>query len=134
VASRFDRPLALIDVGASAGLNLRCDSYRIEYGSFGATGPADSPVRIECTVEGGRPPIAPRLPPIVSRIGIDRAPIDLENTDDVRWLLACVWPDSGRLERTAASIRLARPIRRRCSRRMPTRPSPEFSPDSTMVR
>jgi len=109
VASRFDidRPLALVDVGASAGLNLRCDRYRIDYGSFGATGPDDSPVRIVCKVVGGRPPIAPRLPPIVSRIGIDRSPVDLGDPDDVRWLLACVWPDSGRLERTAASIRLA---------------------------
>ncbi len=107
VASRFDRPLALVDVGASAGLNLLCDGYRIDYGSFGATGPGDSPVRIECEVVGGRPPIAPRLPPIVSRIGIDRSPVDLGDPDDVRWLLACVWPDSGRLERTAASIRLA---------------------------
>jgi hypothetical protein len=71
LASRFDRPLALVEVA------------------------------------GGRPPIAPRLPPIVSRIGIDRSPVDLGDPDDVRWLLACVWPDSGRLERTAASIRLA---------------------------
>jgi hypothetical protein len=107
VASRLERPLALVDVGASAGLNLRCDSYRIDYGSFGATGPGDSPVRIECEVVGGVPPIAPLLPPIVSRIGIDRSPVDLGDPDDVRWLLACVWPDSGRLERTAASIRLA---------------------------
>jgi len=35
-------------------------------------------------------------------------PIDLTNPADARWLLACVWPDTGRLERTAASIRLAR--------------------------
>jgi hypothetical protein len=107
VASRFGRPLALVDVGASAGLNLRCDRYRIDYGSFGTTGPGDSPVRIECEVVGGRPPIAPRLPAIVSRIGIDRSPVDLGDPGDVRWLLACIWPDSGRLERTAASIRLA---------------------------
>ena len=107
VASRFDRPLALVDVGASAGLNLRCDSYRIDYGSFGATGPGDSPVRIECEVVGAGPRSPRRLPPIVSRIGIDRSPVDLGDPDDVRWLLVCVWPDSGRLERTAASIRLA---------------------------
>jgi hypothetical protein len=107
LASQVDGELALVDVGASAGLNLRCDRYRIDYGSSGATGPADSPVRIDCQIVGGRPPIAPRLPPIVSRIGIDRSPVDLDDPDDVRWLLACVWPDSGRMERTAASIRLA---------------------------
>ena len=46
-------------------------------------------------------------PPSVSRIGIDRSPLDLSAPEDARWLLACFWPDTGRLERTAASIRLA---------------------------
>ena len=102
-ADRF----SLVDVGASAGLNLLCDHYRIDYGSFGATGPPDSPVAIHCRVAGGDPPIADRLPTFMSRVGIDRSPIDLTDPTDVRWLLACVWPDSGRLERTAASIALA---------------------------
>ena len=44
--------------GASAGLNLFCDRYRLDYGTAGATGPADAPVRIECAVLGGAPPIA----------------------------------------------------------------------------
>jgi hypothetical protein len=107
LASQLPGPFGLIDVGASAGLNLLCDRYRIEYGDLGATGPADSPVTIHCHVEGGRPPIAALLPPIVSRVGIDRSPIDLADPDDARWLLACVWPDTGRLERTGAAIRLA---------------------------
>jgi hypothetical protein len=107
LAPLFGGRFSLVDVGASAGLNLQCDNYRIDYGSFGATGPADSPVVINCRVAGGDPPIAERLPTIVTRVGIDRSPIDLTDADDVRWLLACVWPDSGRLERTAASIELA---------------------------
>ena len=56
---------------------------------------------------GGDPPIVDRLPTFMTRVGIDRSPIDLTDPTDVRWLLACVWPDSGRLERTAASIALA---------------------------
>jgi hypothetical protein len=55
----------------------------------------------------GAPPISARLPDLVARVGIDRSPIDLADPVDARWLLACVWPDTGRLERTAASIRLA---------------------------
>ena len=98
---------SLIDVGASAGLNLQCDSYRFDYGSSGVTGPAESPVTIHCRVAGGEPPIAARLPTIVTRVGIDLSPIDLTDPLDVRWLLACVWPDSGRLKRTAASIEMA---------------------------
>jgi hypothetical protein len=98
---------ALIDVGASAGLNLLCDRYRLDYGTFGSTGPVDSPVTITCRVAGGTPPIASRLPPLAARIGIDRSPVDLGDPTDARWLLACVWPGTGRLERTAAAIRLA---------------------------
>jgi hypothetical protein len=107
LADRFDRPLALIDVCASAGINLLCDRYRIDYGAHGATGPVSSPVQIACRVVAGHPPIAERLPALVTRVGIDRLPIDLADPDDARWLLACVWPDSGRVARTAASIALA---------------------------
>ncbi len=97
----------LIDVGASAGLNLLFDHYRIDYGSHGATGPSDSPVHICCDVFGGHPPIADRFPDVIGRVGIDRSPINLFDPSDARWLLACVWPDSGRVTRVEASIRLA---------------------------
>ena len=107
LAARLGEPLALVDVGASAGLNLLCDRYRLDYGDRGATGPADSPVVVRCHVEGAAP-IAPWLPRIVARVGVDREPVDLTRPEDVRWLLACVWPDTGRLERTAAAIDLAR--------------------------
>ena len=100
-------PLALVDVGASAGLTLLCDRYRFDYAEHGATGPADSPVVIGCRVLGGDPPVAAALPPLVARVGVDRDPVDLADGDDARWLLACVWPDTGRLERTAAAIALA---------------------------
>jgi len=108
LASVVPGPLALVDVGASAGLNLLCHRYRIDYGAHGATGPPGSPVHIDCRVTGGDPPIATTLPPLAARVGIDRSPIDLTDPDDARWLLACVWPDTGRLARTAAAIRLGR--------------------------
>jgi hypothetical protein len=107
IAGRRQGPLALVDVGASAGLNLIGDRYRLDYGAFGATGPPGSPVEVRCRVTGGRPPLAPVLPDFAVRVGLDRAPVDLSDPDDARWLLACVWPDTGRLDRTAASIRLA---------------------------
>jgi hypothetical protein len=107
LASRLEGPMSLVDVGASAGINLLCDRYRMDYGAHGATGPVDSPVQIGCRVVAGAPPISPRLPVLVARVGIDRSPVDLADPDNARWLLACVWPDTGRLERTAASIRLA---------------------------
>ncbi|MGD0392411.1 MAG: DUF2332 domain-containing protein [Acidimicrobiales bacterium] len=108
LASRLTRPPALVDVGTSAGLSLLCDRYRLDYGAHGVTGPAHSPVEVACRIVAGDPPIAKRLPGLASRVGIDRSPLDVSNPEDARWLLACVWPDTGRLERTAASIHLAR--------------------------
>lgn len=107
VAAQMPSRYCLVDVGASAGINMLCDRFRLDYGDNGATGPADSPVRISCEVTGGDPPIANQLPPLMSRIGIDLSPIDLSDPTDARWLLACVWPDTGRAERVEASIRLA---------------------------
>ena len=108
VARQLGEPLALVDVGASAGLNLLCDQYRIDYGAAGAIGPPDSPVRIDCRVLGGSPPIAARPPELAARLGLDREPLDVDDPDATRWLLACVWPDTGRLDRTAAAIAMAR--------------------------
>ncbi len=105
--TRLEGRPALVDVGTSAGLSLLCDRYRLDYGAHGATGPADSTVEVACRVVGGDPPIATRLPALASRIGIDRSPLDVSKPEDAQWLLACIWPDSGRLARTTASVRLA---------------------------
>ena len=106
-AARFPGPYVFIDVGTSAGINLRCDRFRLDYGSHGVTGPVDSAVRVDCAVRGGDPPIADRLPVFDHRLGIDLSPIDLSDPADAQWLLACVWPDSGRAERVRQSILLA---------------------------
>jgi hypothetical protein len=98
----------LIDVGCSAGLNMLCERYRLDYGEQGATGPDDSPVRIDCRVAAGSPPVAPSLPVIAGRMGIDLDPPDLTDPDDARWLLACVWPGTGRFQRAARAIELGR--------------------------
>ena len=107
VAGVVGEPLVLLDGGASAGLNLQLDRYHLDYGDAGTTGPADSPVRIDCAVVGDAP-VEPSAPAIADRIGLDRAPVDLTDEADVRWQLACVWPDTGRLPRTRGAIELAR--------------------------
>jgi hypothetical protein len=107
-ASRATSPVALLDVGCSAGLNLLADCYRLDYGVAGATGPADAAVRVDCAVVGGEPPIGAQLPPIGHRVGLDRDPVDLDDDDAIRWQLACVWPDTGRLPRTRAALAAAR--------------------------
>ena len=125
LAPRLGDTFCLVDVGASAGINLLCDRYRLDYGPAGATGPNDSLVRIDCRIVGGDPPVAPRLPSPAVRLGIDRSPIDLTDPDDARWLLACVWPDTGRMTRTAASIDVVR----RDPPRLTAGPALEVLPD-----
>jgi hypothetical protein len=105
VADRFGPPDALVDAGASAGLNLCYDRYHLDYGPLGALGDSTSSVTVACEV---RPPrVLPALPDIPLRVGIDRQPLDVTDPDDRRWLLACVWPDTGRLDRTRAALALA---------------------------
>jgi hypothetical protein len=106
-ADLVGEPIGLLDAGCSAGLNLLVDRYRFEYGPIGSLGPIDSPVTITCELRGTAP-VPTRLPTIAARLGIDRSPVDIAKAEDARWLLACVWPDTGRLARTAAAMELAR--------------------------
>jgi hypothetical protein len=108
LARRLGQPLGLVDVGCAAGLNLLCDRYLLDYGPHGVTGPPAALVHIGCRVVGGRPPIAARLPAIAARVGLDRDPVDVTDSDAVRWQLACVWPDTGRLPRTRLAFEEAR--------------------------
>jgi hypothetical protein len=106
-ADLVGEPIGLLDVGCSAGLNLLIDRYRFEYGPAGSLGPIGSPVTITCELRGTAP-VPARLPTIAARLGVDRSPVDIARAEDARWLLACVWPDTGRLARTAAAMELAR--------------------------
>ncbi len=108
VASVLGQPLGLVDIGCSAGLNLLCDRYLLDYGTAGSSGPPDAAVRVRSEVRGGRPPIADRLPVVAVRLGVDRVPVDLDSDDAVRWQLALVWPDTGRLARTRVAFAEAR--------------------------
>ena len=96
---------SLLDVGTSAGLNLLFDSYFLDYGDFGTLGPSNSPVKVQCDVLNGRPPLATTH--IRERVGLDRNIMIPSDREDARWLLACVWPDTGRMERTEAALSFA---------------------------
>lgn len=90
-------PVALLEVGASAGLCLYPDrySYRFADGEgVTALDPADgtSTVVIPCAVSG-RIPLPERLPRVVWRGGIDQSPIDVRDADELRWLETLIWPE-----------------------------------------
>jgi len=91
VASETRLPLRILEVGASAGLNLRFDRYRYEAGDV-ASGDPDSPVRFVDLWQGGRPPFdAPFA--VVERRGCDLSPIDPTTGDGRLLLLGYIWPD-----------------------------------------
>ena len=113
LCTRDDRPLALIELGASAGLNLRLDDYSIQLDTGGdavvQVGRADSTVRLSTRLRTGAWPEAARaLPPVVHRVGLDLHPLDVTDPDDARWLAACTWPEQReRFDRLTAAISLA---------------------------
>jgi hypothetical protein len=95
----IEGPVALLEVGASAGLCLYPDRYSYRFtgsdgGAVVALDPADgiSRVVIPCTAGGGIP-LPERLPQVVWRAGIDQSPIDVRKADELRWLETLVWPE-----------------------------------------
>ncbi len=109
VAGETNLPLRLLEIGASAGLNLRWDRYRYEAGGF-AWGPADSKVRIEFELDGEAPGL-PADVEIAGRHGCDAAPIDPGSPEGRLAMLAYIWPDQKfRLERMRAALRLVKEV------------------------
>jgi hypothetical protein len=101
-------PLALVEVGASAGLCLLLDRYAYDYGE-GRLGAPDASVLIDCTLRAPGTPVPRALPEVVWRVGLDLAPVDLEDEAARRWLELLVWPEQRqRLERLRAAIEVAR--------------------------
>ncbi len=109
-----DAPVALLEMGASAGLLLGLDRYRIELtpidgGEPVVFGDPDSSVVCAGQQRSGPSLAGCRLPTIVERVGLDLDPVGLDDPDEVRWLEACLWPDVlGRLDRFRAAVALLR--------------------------
>jgi len=111
---RPEQPVLLVEMGASAGLLLAVDRYRVELvGSDGLLVLGDPASEVRCSGDdrsdrplvGRRAPLT--LPRLVGQAGVDRHPVDLTDVDAVRWLEACLWPDvPGRVERFRSAVRL----------------------------
>jgi hypothetical protein len=107
VAAETGMPLRLLEVGASAGLNLRWDHFRYAAAGF-AWGPGASPVQIEFKLEGAAPGSMPAGIEVAERRGCDPAPIDPATPEGKLTLLAYVWPDQlSRIERMRAALQVA---------------------------
>jgi hypothetical protein len=93
-AARLGLPLRVLEVGASAGLNLWFDRYRYE-GADLALGPEDAALRFVDPFVASRPQ-ATDLPEVTGRRGCDLAPIDPSTPAGRLRLRSLVWPDQDR--------------------------------------
>jgi hypothetical protein len=109
VLAALPQPLAMLEVGASAGLCPYPDRYAYRYGDYRIG--SGSPV-MECTATGMRPPTG--LPEVVWRAGLDLNPLDITDAADIAWLEALVWPEHthrrARLRAAAAVVAAEPPL------------------------
>lgn len=104
VLASLPGPLALIEVGSSAGLCLLLERYGYRWidASGTATEIPGTPL-LECRATGAGPAYA--IPEIGWRTGVDRNPLNPADPADARWLQALVWPDQqARQQRLAAAL------------------------------
>ena len=108
---RSQEQLSWIDLGASGGLNLNIDRFRIEYTTGErsiATGPANAALTLRCELRNGAPTIPSTHADIAWRVGVDRSPVQVADPSQARWLQACLWPSQPeRHARMAAAITIA---------------------------
>lgn len=94
IYEQVKKPLALIEIGTSAGLQLLWDKYSYSYEQNDLYGNMDSKLNITAEIRGENTPILHLMPPPVStRIGIDLNIIDLNNEDDKLWLKSLIWTE-----------------------------------------
>ena len=113
VAAEAGRPLHLVDLGASAGLNLNFDRYGVRYTRAGREvlrwGDAAAVVQLEAELRGDG---LPRLEPDIAvgdRVGVDLDPVDALDPDALLWLRALIWPEH--LERHQRLVDAAEELR-----------------------
>lgn len=104
LASRFDMPLRLSELGASGGLNLMFDQFHLTAGGT-QYGPQNAPVSLAPKWAGTCPDSTTIS--VAERRGVDLNPLDAHAPKDALRLLAYLWPDqTARLTRTRAATAL----------------------------
>jgi hypothetical protein len=100
--ARGAKSVNVIEVGASAGINLYFDKFTVRDHDDG------NALTLVCEdvtpVDRSRP-----LPEVLARVGIDPNPLFLTEEDDRRWLKACLWPEQRRRHDRFDAIVAAQP-------------------------
>jgi hypothetical protein len=106
VARENNLPLRILEIGSSAGLNLRWDHYYYETGGRKWGDPA-SPVHLNGSFAAGSPPFDVAAM-VVERRGCDLSPVDPNSEDGQRTLLSYVWADQkSRLDTLRGALQVA---------------------------
>ncbi len=96
VRRHTDRPIALVELGPSAGLLLLVDRIAHRFGDGATIGPADPAFVLDVAVRGpGRPDAIGPLG-IGARAALDLDPRDPADPATASWLRACIWPEHAR--------------------------------------
>jgi hypothetical protein len=94
IYAQVKKPLFLIELGTSAGLQLLWDQYCYSYGTNEWYGNPESNVHIQSEIKGENTPfLLQESPPVAARIGIDLHVNDLTNSEDYIWLKSLIWPE-----------------------------------------
>lgn len=94
IFAKAKKPLALIEIGTSAGFQLLWDKYSYSYNAGELYGDHKSAVHIQCEIVGEHRPIFYQFnPPVLHRYGLDLHINDLTDADDALWLNALIWPE-----------------------------------------
>jgi hypothetical protein len=112
VAERTGLPIRLLELGASAGLNLLVDRFRydvaVDGGQLVTLGDPASPLRFVRPWEGLPPASLETRVSITERHGCDPRPIDAGDPDGRLTLTSYVWADDVvRLDRLRAALKVA---------------------------
>lgn len=103
------RPLDLVELGPSGGLNLLWDRYAYRY-DHARWGPEDAPLELSGEALDG-PPAAlfETEVEVRGRLGIDRHPVDVTSDEAALLLQSFVWADQQeRLERLRRAVEVVR--------------------------
>jgi hypothetical protein len=97
-------PLALLEVGAAAGLTLLPDVYSYDHGGHRVAGLDPDAPTMPCRPIGPVP-LPNQVPQVVWRAGIDLHPLDVNDDDDMAWLSCLIWPgEDERVERLHQAV------------------------------
>ena len=114
--AQLPQPLALIEVGASAGLCLLPDLYGYDYGRRVITPGTPAFPLLRCAANDATP-IPSAAPRIAWRAGLDLNPLDASDPSQTAWLETLVWPEqTERLAKLRAAIRIAAAVKPRIVR------------------